>query len=140
MAVLPLRPRHMPILAHRPGERQAASAVGLLRGRSSRKEGVMGNKLFVGGLAWATTDVTLKEAFSKHGQVREARVVLDKETGRSRGFGFVTFATEEEAARAKDAMNGAMIDDRAVRVDFSQEKERTERPDRGPMRRPIRNS
>jgi cold-inducible RNA-binding protein len=84
----------------------------------------MSNKLFVGGLAWATTDLTLKDAFSQHGQVREARVVLDKETGRSRGFGFVTFATEEEAARAKDAMNGAMIDGRAVRVDFSQEKDR----------------
>lgn len=94
----------------------------------------MGNKLFIGGLAWATNDITLRDAFTPHGQVREARVVLDRETGRSRGFGFVTFATEEEAARAKDAMNGAMIDGRAVRVDFSQEKDRGDRP---PMRRPL---
>ncbi len=106
------------------------------RGSTPERKVLMGNKLFIGGLAWATTDLTLRDAFAPHGQVREARVVLDKETGRSRGFGFVTFATEEEAAKAKDAMNGAMIDGRPVRVDFSQEKDRG---DRGPMRRPIRN-
>ena len=52
----------------------------------------MSNKLFVGGLAWATTDASLKAAFEPFGEVVDAKVILDRETGRSRGFGFVTFS------------------------------------------------
>ena len=56
----------------------------------------MSNKLFVGGLSWGTDDQSLHEAFSQHGTVQEARVITDRETGRSRGFGFVTMSSAEE--------------------------------------------
>ncbi len=85
----------------------------------------MSNKLFVGGLAWATTDQSLAKAFSAHGEVTEARVVQDRDTGRSRGFGFVTFATAESAQAAKNAMDNAVIDGRNVRVDFATDRERS---------------
>jgi len=87
----------------------------------------MTNKLFVGGLAWATTDESLMKAFSVHGEVSEARVVQDRETGRSRGFGFVTFASADGAMAAKNAMNNALIDGRNIRVDFATERERDRR-------------
>jgi RNA recognition motif-containing protein len=82
----------------------------------------MGNKLFVGGLAWATTDEGLREAFAQFGYVEEARVVLDRDTGRSRGFGFVKFAEDEQAKNALDSMNGADLDGRTLRVDYATDK------------------
>jgi RNA recognition motif-containing protein len=85
------------------------------------------NKLFVGGLAWATTDETLRKAFSVHGEVSEARVVQDRDTGRSRGFGFVTFESAEHASAAVKAMNNAVLDGRNIRVDFATERERNGR-------------
>ncbi len=57
----------------------------------------MTKKLFVGGLSWGTTDSELKEAFASYGEITEAKVITDRETGRSRGFGFVTFARDEDA-------------------------------------------
>ncbi|NLP04687.1 RNA-binding protein [Candidatus Fermentibacteria bacterium] len=84
----------------------------------------MSNKLFVGGLAWATNDESLRKAFSAHGEVSEARVVTDRDTGRSRGFGFVTFADAEAAKVAKNAMDNAVLDGRNIRVDFATEKPR----------------
>ncbi|KAF7590753.1 RNA binding motif protein 24 [Aspergillus hancockii] len=63
------------------------------------------SKLFVGGLAWHTTDETLRDGFSQYGTVEEAVVVKDHDTLRSRGFGFVRFSTDEEANAAMDAMN-----------------------------------
>ena len=67
----------------------------------------MGSKLFVGSLSWNTTDDSLKAAFEAHGPVREARVIMDRDTGRSRGFGFVTF---EEEAHAKAAVDKIIAD------------------------------
>ncbi|MBD3369599.1 RNA-binding protein [Candidatus Fermentibacteria bacterium] len=84
----------------------------------------MNNKLFVGGLAWATTDESLKEAFSEYGEVTDAKVILDRNTGRSRGFGFVTFAEAESAETAKNAMDNQDIDGRTVRVDYAHDKRR----------------
>lgn len=84
----------------------------------------MGNKLFVGGLAWATTDQSLRAAFEAHGEVKDARVITDRETGRSRGFGFVTMGDDESAKKAMEAMDGAEIDGRNVRVNEAQERSR----------------
>ena len=81
----------------------------------------MSNKLFVGGLAWATDSEALKTAFSEYGEVEEAKVVTDRDTGRSRGFGFVTF-TDEEAAKNALALNGTELDGRTIRVDIASEK------------------
>ncbi|MFH1464492.1 MAG: RNA-binding protein, partial [Pseudomonadota bacterium] len=83
----------------------------------------MSKRLFVGGLAWGTDDASLRQAFEVHGEVADARVITDRETGRSRGFGFVTFATAEGAKAAMDAMQGAEIDGRAIRIDEARERQ-----------------
>ncbi|MBM4352883.1 MAG: RNA-binding protein [Deltaproteobacteria bacterium] len=82
----------------------------------------MGRKLFVGGLSWGTRDQGLRTAFEKFGQVEEAKVIMERETGRSRGFGFVTFANAEDATRAMAAMNGATLDGRTIRVNEAEDK------------------
>lgn len=89
----------------------------------------MSKKLFVGGLSWGTTDETLAQAFQRFGEVTEATVVKDRDTGRSRGFGFVTFAQGDDADRALSEMNGTTLDGRTIRVD-----EATSSRGRGPRR------
>ena len=84
----------------------------------------MSNKLFVGGLAWATDDNSLRNAFEEYGEVTEAKVILDRETGRSRGFGFVTFADSSSATSAVEGMNNQELDGRTIRVDVAQERSR----------------
>jgi RNA recognition motif-containing protein len=98
----------------------------------------MSTKLFVGNLSFNTTENDLQDAFAAHGQVVEATLMMDRMTGRSRGFAFVTYSTPEEAQKAIEAMNGAQIDGRALTVNIARPKE--ERPpggggrDRGPRR------
>ena len=82
----------------------------------------MGNKLFVGGLAWGTDDHSLRTAFEAFGSVTEAKVITDRETGRSRGFGFVTFSGGTEAADAIAKMDGTDLDGRSIRVNEAQER------------------
>ena len=82
----------------------------------------MGNKLFIGGLAWATDDHSLRTACEAYGTVTEAKVITDRETGRSRGFGFVTLSSNEEAAAAIAGLDGKELDGRALRVNEAQEK------------------
>ena len=84
----------------------------------------MGNKLFVGGLSWDTTDLSLKEAFEACGTVVEAKVITDRDTGRSRGFGFVTMGSDDEARSAISSLDGTDIDGRAVRVNEAESKGR----------------
>ena len=80
------------------------------------------NKLFVGGLSWGLSWQDLKDAFAEHGEVVFARVITDRETWKSRGFGFVEFASVEDASKAKEAMDWIELDWRAIKVDFAQEK------------------
>ena len=82
----------------------------------------MSRKLYVGGLAWATTDEGLGAAFAPFGKVVSAKVVKDRETGRSRGFGFVEYETEDEAKKALTAMNNTEVDGRRIRIDLAQDK------------------
>jgi cold-inducible RNA-binding protein len=82
----------------------------------------MSRKLFVGGLSWNTTDEGLREAFSRFGSVVEAKVVTDRETGRSRGFGFVSYQDPAEGASAQQAMDGASLDGRSIRVNAAEDK------------------
>src|SRR6185436_19666280 len=84
----------------------------------------MGTKVFVGGLAWATTSEGLKAAFDACGSIVEAKVVTDRDTGRSRGFGFVTFTDETGCRKAIETMDGATIDGRQVRVNEAENKPR----------------
>jgi len=81
-----------------------------------------GTKLFIGNLSFDTTDDSLKTAFAEHGNVVSARVITDRETGRSRGFGFVEFETADEAAAAMKAMDGVNVDGREVRVSEAEDK------------------
>ena len=81
------------------------------------------NKLFVGGISWNLDSEDLKEAFAEFGEVLSANIIKDRETQKSRGFGFVEFATVEDAAAAKEAMDGAELDGRVIKVDFAQERE-----------------
>jgi cold-inducible RNA-binding protein len=78
-----------------------------------------GHKLFVGGLSWGTDDAALQNAFSQYGDINSVRVVMDRNTGRSKGFGFVEFANRDSAQEAVDKMNGSDLDGRTIRVDFA---------------------
>jgi RNA recognition motif-containing protein len=82
----------------------------------------MATKLFVGGLAWGTTDDGLKNLFAQVGQVVTATVISDRFSGRSKGFGFVEMATEEEAAEAIKKLNGAELDGRKIIVNEARPK------------------
>jgi RNA recognition motif-containing protein len=84
----------------------------------------MSKKLFVGSLSWGTNDEALRDAFAAHGEISEAVVISDRDTGRSRGFGFVTFEDDEAADKAVAALNGTELDGRTIRVDVAQAKRR----------------
>ena len=82
----------------------------------------MSKKLFVGGLSWGTTDEGLHGAFSRFGEIVEAKVITDRETGRSRGFGFVTYSNDESAVTAINEMNGVELDGRSIKVNEAEDK------------------
>ena len=82
----------------------------------------MSKKLFVGGLAWATADDGLRDAFERFGEIIEAKVITDRDTGRSRGFGFVTFSEDEAADKAVSEMDGTDLDGRSIKVNEAQER------------------
>ncbi|XP_074275398.1 glycine-rich RNA-binding protein 2-like [Silene latifolia] len=79
-------------------------------------------RCFVGGLAWATNEESLGNAFTKFGSVTEAKIINDRETGRSRGFGFVTFETEDAMNSAIEGMNGQDLDGRQITVNQAQSR------------------
>ncbi|KAJ6191398.1 hypothetical protein N7519_001419 [Penicillium mononematosum] len=80
------------------------------------------SKLFIGGLSWNTDDNSLRQRFEEFGVVEDATVVKDRDTGRSRGFGFVRFSTDDEATAAMNAMNNQEFDGRQIRVDKATER------------------
>lgn len=82
----------------------------------------MSKKLFVGGLSWDTNDASLRAAFETYGPVTEAVVINDRDTGRSRGFGFVTFDNEGDADSAMQEMNGQELDGRSINVNEARER------------------
>ena len=86
----------------------------------------MGNKLYVGNLAYSVRDEDLQQAFAQFGTVASAKVMMDRETGRSKGFGFVEMGSDAEAQSAINGMNGQSIDGRAVVVNEARPRE--ERP------------
>lgn len=83
----------------------------------------MKNKLFVGNISWDATDEDLKNLFAAHGEVVSARVVTDKFTGRSRGFGFVEMGSDEDAQKAIDALDGGDFMGRPIAVNVARPKE-----------------
>lgn len=89
----------------------------------------MSTKLFVGNLSFKTTENDLQDAFAAHGTVLETNLMMDRMTGRPRGFGFVTMSTPEEAQKAIEAMHGAQLDGRPLTVNIARPRE--ERPPGG---------
>ena len=89
----------------------------------------MSRKIYVGNLPWSTTSADLEAMFSPHGAVRSAEVISDRETGRSRGFGFVEMETDEGLQAAISALNGQEVNGRALTV--NEARERTPRPGGG---------
>jgi RNA recognition motif-containing protein len=83
----------------------------------------MSNKLFVGNLSFNTTENDLNDAFAAHGTVTETNLMMDRETGRPRGFGFVTMSSADEANKAIEALNGKDMDGRALTVNDAKPRE-----------------
>ncbi|HEX4774740.1 MAG TPA: RNA-binding protein [Candidatus Saccharimonadales bacterium] len=88
----------------------------------------MATRLFVGSLAWATNDDSLKDFFSAVGTVVSANVIMDRDSGRSKGFGFVEMSSDEEAKAAVDQLNGKDLDGRAIVVNEARPREERPRP------------
>ena len=82
----------------------------------------MGQRLYVGNLSFNTTAETLRAEFAAHDEVTDIHLVTDRETGRARGFAFVTMGSPEEAQKAVDALNGAMLDNRNITVNEARPK------------------
>jgi len=82
----------------------------------------MAKKLYVGSLSWDTDDQGLRDAFASYGEITEAKVITDRDTGRSRGFGFVTFADDEAANSAVSAMDGTDLDGRTIKVNEARDR------------------
>ncbi len=83
----------------------------------------MGKKLYVGNLGWGVTETQLQELFTPYGTVVSAQVIMDRDTGRSKGFGFVEMGTDEQAQAAIAGMHGQMVDGRSLTVNEARPKE-----------------
>ena len=95
----------------------------------------MSSRLYVGNLSFHCSKEELREAFAKHGNVTDVHVVTDRESGQSRGFGFVTMGTPAEANAAMQAMNGSMLGGRPLKVNEAEERKPQGGGDRGGSRR-----
>lgn len=82
----------------------------------------MGNRLYVGNLSFGSTQDSLRDAFAAHGDVVDVHLVADRVTGQSRGFGFVTMGSRDQAESAMAAMNGSDLDGRALKVNEAEER------------------
>lgn len=84
----------------------------------------MSSNLYVGNLTFNTTTADLESMFGQHGEVKKAQVITDRDTGRSRGFGFVEMASSEEASAAINSLNGKNVDGRDLTVNVAKERSR----------------
>lgn len=85
----------------------------------------MSQKIYVGNLSYQATEDTVRESFEEFGEITDLVIIKDRATGRSKGFGFITFDSAQSADRAVEEMNGRQLDGRAIKVSIAQEKQRT---------------
>lgn len=111
------------------GGRSENSSYGGGRSENSSYGGARGgrnfdssNRVYVGNLSWGVDDLSLRELFSDQGKVVDCKVVYDRDSGRSRGFGFVTFSSAQEVNKAIDSLNGFDLDGRSIRVSAAEER------------------
>jgi RNA recognition motif-containing protein len=97
--------------------------TGFQYGRLFRLENDMGKKLYVGNLTFGVTDAELEQLFAAHGTVQSAQVIMDRDTGRSKGFGFVEMGSDQEAQAAAAALNGKDMNGRTLTVNEARPKE-----------------
>ena len=90
--------------------------------RGGAEETKVGNKLYVGNLSFSTNEDELREVFEKHGALSSVKIITDRETGRSRGFGFVEYAEASSAGEAQKALDGQPMGDRDLRVNDAHDK------------------
>ncbi len=83
----------------------------------------MGKKLYVGNLSYSTTDASLQDFFAQAGTVTSAKVIMDRDSGRSKGFGFVEMSSDDEAAKAVETLNGQVVDGRPIRVSEARDQQ-----------------
>ena len=95
-----------------------------------RSDTSMQNKLFVAGIPFSLTEQEMSDAFAQVGEVLSAKIIMDRETGRSRGFGFVVMASEEEAESAISQLDGTKLGGRQIAVSIAKPMERRDRRDR----------
>jgi RNA recognition motif-containing protein len=88
-------------------------------GAAPKQEGEPSPRLYVSNLPWKFDEEAVKEIFQKHGAVSEVRIVRDNRSKRSRGYGFVTFATEQQATKALKALNGHPLDEREISIEYA---------------------
>ncbi len=91
----------------------------------------MGKNIYVGNLSYGTSDADLEQLFTEFGQVTSAKVIMDRETGRSKGFGFVEMASDDDASQAIEALNGKDLDGRGLKVNEARPREDRPRGGRG---------
>lgn len=91
----------------------------------------MAKKLYVGNLSYGVTDSALEQMFAAHGAVKSAQVIMDRDTGRSKGFGFVEMSNDQEAQAAITAMNGQQVDGRSLTVNEARPREERSGGNRG---------
>ncbi|KAL3642581.1 hypothetical protein CASFOL_013396 [Castilleja foliolosa] len=103
-----------------PPPKRESSSFGGPRGGGERNYSDDANKLYVGNLSWDVDNFALETMFREQGRVKEARVVIDRETGRSRGFGFVTYSSRDEANNAIEALDGKDFNGRTIRVNLAE--------------------
>jgi RNA recognition motif-containing protein len=96
---------------------------GLSPSRGHESRSIMGNRLYVGNLSFQSNSDSVRAAFSQFGEITDVHVVSDRETGQSRGFGFVTMGTAEAAQKAIAEMNGALLDGRPLKVNEAEERQ-----------------
>jgi RNA recognition motif-containing protein len=80
------------------------------------------DRLYVGNLSWDSDENSVREAFAPYGEVKEVKLITDRDTGRPRGFGFVTMGSAEAASSAIEALNGQMLDGREIRVNIAEDR------------------